>query len=144
MKDIMLVGIDGSPESQRAATFAAGRAKLNNAHLIVVYVIEWSPYTFNTPEENEVRHKRREEEISVAQERVLDPLLKQLRDLSVEVSGVMRHGHPAQVLNDLAADHGAIQTFIGRRGHSRLKNLLFGSVASDLVQTSRVPVTVVP
>jgi nucleotide-binding universal stress UspA family protein len=144
MTDIMLVGIDGSRESERAATFAAQRAKVNNARLLVVYVIEWSPYTFNTPEENELRHQRREQEIDVAQERVLTPLLKQLQDMQVDVSGLMRHGHPAQVLNDLAAEHRAIQVFIGRRGHSRLKNLLFGSVASDLVQTSIVPVTVVP
>ncbi len=144
MTDIMLVGIDGSRESERAARFAAQRAKVNNARLLVVYVIEWSPYTFNTPEENELRHQRRKQEFKVAQKKVLTPLLEQLQDMQVDVSGVMRHGNPAQVLNDLAAEHKAIQVFIGRRGHSRLKNLLFGSVASHLVQTSEVPVTVVP
>ena len=47
---------------------------------MVAYVIEWSPYSFNTPEENEKRHKRREEEIERAQSQVLDPLVASLQE----------------------------------------------------------------
>ena len=67
MADTMLVGVDGSESSRRAVDFAATRAKAGDARLIVAHVIEWSPYTFNTPEENEIRHRRREEEIARAQ-----------------------------------------------------------------------------
>ena len=61
-----------------------------------------------------------------------------------EVEGVVRHGHAAQVLSDLAGETGADQIFIGRRGLSKLQALLFGSVAGSLVQISPVPVTVIP
>ena len=44
----------------------------------------------------------------------------------------------------LADERGVTQIFTGRRGRSRLAALLFGSVASTLVQVSPVPVTVVP
>jgi nucleotide-binding universal stress UspA family protein len=111
---------------------------------VAAYVIEWSPYTFNTPEENEQRHKRREEEIERARTQVLDPLVATLRSSGLEVEGVVRHGHAAQVLSDLAVEHGAAQIFIGRRGISKIAALLFGSVAGSLVQVSPVPVTVVP
>ncbi len=144
MTDILLVGIDGSDGGRRAADFAATRAKAGNGRLVVAYVIEWSPYTFNTPEENEKRHKRREEEIERAEARVLDPLVASLKSSGVEVEGVVRHGHAAQVLSDLAGESGAAEIFIGRRGHSKLAALLFGSVAGTLVQISPVPVTVVP
>ena len=111
---------------------------------MVAYVIEWSPYTFNTPEENEMRHRRREEEIDRAQKEVLTPHLEVVKEVGVEVEGIVRHGHPAQVLTDLAAETGATQIFIGRRGLTKLQALLFGSVAGTLVQISAVPVTVVP
>lgn len=143
MTDTMLVGVDGSESSRRAADFAALRAKASGARLVVAYVIEWSPYTFNTPEENEQRHKRREEEIARAQAH-LAPLLKELKAAGVEVEGVVRHGHAADTLSALAREHGAAQIFIGRRGVSSIAAMLFGSVAGSLVQISPVPVTVVP
>ena len=144
MTDVMLVGVDGSESGRRAVDFAVTRAKAAGARVVVAYVIEWSPYTFNTPEENEARHKRREEEVERAQTQVLDPLVAALRDSGVAVDSVVRHGHPAEVMCGLANELGAAQIFIGRRGTSKVAALLFGSVAGSLVQISPVPVTVVP
>ena len=144
MTDTMLVGVDGSESSRRAADFAAARARAGDGRLVLAYVIEWSPYTFNTPQENEVRHKRRLEEIERAKTQVLDPLIAELRASGVEVEGAVRHGHAAEVLSGLAREFGAAQIFVGRLGHSRIAALLFGSVAVGLVQISPVPVTVVP
>lgn len=142
MTDTILVGVDGSEPCRRAADFAAKRAA--GARVVLAYVIEWSPYSFNTPEENEVRHKRREEEIERARTQVLDPLVTKLRASGLEVEGVVRHGHAAEVLSGLAGELGATQIFIGRRGVSTIQALLFGSVAGSLVQVAPVPVTVVP
>ena len=144
MTDTLLVGVDGSDGGKRAAEFAAGRAKESGARLVVAYVIEWSPYTFNTPEENEQRHKRREEEISRAESEVLRPLVASLKSEGIDAEGVVQHGHAAEVLSRMAQDRGARQIFIGRRGISQLKAMLFGSVAGSLVQISPVPVTVIP
>jgi nucleotide-binding universal stress UspA family protein len=141
--DTMLVGVDGSESSRRAANFAAMQAKAGGARLLVAYVIEWSPYSFNTPEENEQRHKRREEEIARADAH-LDPLLGELRAAGLQVESLVRHGHAADVLSGLAGEYGAGQVFVGRRGHSKIAAMLFGSVAGSLVQVSPVPVTVVP
>lgn len=139
-----LVGLDGSDGGRRAVEFAAARARAADTRLVVAYVIEWSPYTFNTPEENEIRHRRREEEIERARTQVLDPIVGELRAGGVEVEGVVRHGHAAEVLSGLAGEFGAAQIFVGRLGQSRIAALLFGSVAGSLAQISRVPVTVVP
>ena len=73
MTKVLLVGIDGSKCGERALEYAAEWAAASGHQLIVAHVIEWSPYTFNTPEENEMRHKRREEEIERAKAQVLDP-----------------------------------------------------------------------
>ena len=114
------------------------------ARLVVTYVIEWSPYTFNTPEENEQRHKRREEEIETATKTMLTPTLEKLKAASVNAEGLVRHGNVADVLNALASEFEADQIVVGRVGESGLKSLIFGSVTSKLVQTAKVPVTVVP
>ena len=144
MTNTLLVGVDGSEGGARAIKFAAQRAKESQAHLIVAYVIEWSPYTFNTPQENEARHKRREEEIARAENEVLRPLVDALKSEGLNAEGIVRHGQAAEVLSQLAGEHKVDQIFIGRRGLSKLKTLLFGSVASSLVQVSPVPVTVIP
>ena len=144
MTDTFLLAVDGSEPAARAAEFAKMRAKAGKARIVVAYVIEWSPYSFNTPEENEERHKRREEEIAKAKSQVLDPLVASLQGEGLEVEGVVRHGNVSEVLSELASENGACQIFIGRRGLSKVKAMLFGSVAGTLVQISPVPVTVVP
>ena len=144
MAEVILLGIDGSPNSERAADMAADHAKTTGRRLVVAHVIEWSPYTFNTPEENEERHKRREEEIERAEAHVVRPIIERLKKAGVEGETIVRHGHAAEVLSRLAKEHDARVIYIGRIGQSRLRELLFGSVAGSLVQISPVPVTVVP
>jgi nucleotide-binding universal stress UspA family protein len=144
MSDSFLIGVDGSAGSRRAVEFAAAHARAAGARVVAAHVIEWSPFTFNTPEENEQRHRRREEELARAHSQVLDPLVSELRAGGLEAEGVVRHGHAAEVLAGLAQELGVSQVFVGRRGHSTIANLLFGSVAGTLVQVAPVPVTVVP
>lgn len=144
MQDTVLAGVHGSDCSRRALDFAAGQAKLTQARLVLVYVIEWSPYSFNTAEENQRRHKRREQEIETAQQKILVPLLEALEEMGITADGVVRHGQVADVLIRVASTRKVNQIVVGRRGRSKAKTLLFGSVANHLVQTSPIPVTVVP
>ena len=54
----IVIGLDGSGSGERAVAYAKKQAKLiGKCELIAVYVIEWSPYSFQTPEENEERHQ---------------------------------------------------------------------------------------
>ena len=144
MDQLFLVGIDCSECSQRALDYAAAWAKANKARLAVVHVIEWSPFSFNTPMENEVRHKRREDELERAHAEIVDPVVRELRSQGIEAEGIIRHGHAAETINQLASEVGASNIIIGRKGASSIKTHLFGSVPSMLVQIADQPVTVVP
>jgi nucleotide-binding universal stress UspA family protein len=144
MTSTFLVAVDGSEGSDRAVEFATERALAGKAKLILAYIIEWSPYSFHTPEELAERHGRREEEIERAQTKLLGPVTESLKSKGVEVEQVVRHGHTSETLAKLAGEYDASQIFIGRKGESRVAALLFGSVTASLVQTSPVPVTVVP
>ena len=144
MSEIILVGIDGTEENRRAIDYAVNWAKRSKAKLILAYVIKWSPYSFQTAEENEQRHKRREEEIQIVQERVLDPMLDSLASEGLEITGVVRHGQVADSLIYIAKKHGATEIVVGRIGEKSLKTLIFGSVVAKLIQLSHIPVTIVP
>ena len=144
MSNSVLVAVDGSEGGGRALRYACDRAKLGGAKLIVTYVIEWSPYSFNTPEENAERHMRREQEIERATTGVVEPAAAIVKAEGIECETIVRHGAPAETLIELAKKHRVQQIVIGRRGQSGIKHLLFGSVAGNLVQTSPVPVVVVP
>ena len=144
MSKTILVGIDGTEENRRAIDYALEEAKQDNAKLILAYVIKWSPYTFNTPEENEARHQRREEEIKIVQERVLGPMLESLASEDLEIVGVVRHGQVAESLIHIAEKHGATGIVVGRIGKKDVKSLIFGSVVAKLIQLAAIPVTIVP
>ncbi len=144
MSLVFLVGVDCSTCGSRALEYAAERASVKDARLLVAHVIEWSPFSFSTPQENEERHKRREEEIQRAQSEIIDPILEDLKSRGIDAAGVVRHGHVADTLLSIARESEVTNIMIGRNGSSRLEARLFGSVASSLVQIADRPVTVVP
>ncbi|NNU80926.1 universal stress protein [Halovulum dunhuangense] len=142
----ILVGLDGSDAGQKALAHAKAQAgRMEGSRIILCYVIEWSPFSFQTPEENEQRHRRREEEISIARARVIEPALAALASDGFDAEGVVRHGHAADILEKVAREKGAAQIVVAREsGGSGLRNRIFGSVTGNLVASASVPVTVVP
>ncbi|MFK7942964.1 MAG: universal stress protein [Paracoccaceae bacterium] len=139
-----VVGYDGSPASRRAADFALALAKAHGGNVLIAHVLEWSPYSFLTPEEIEERHKRRGEELARAEAAVIKPLVEKLAGSGVEVESVIKYGHIADTLGTIAKDAGASQIFVGRDGSSAIAARVFGSVAGSLAQSAPVACTIVP
>ncbi|SDC93886.1 universal stress protein [Ruegeria marina] len=139
-----VVGYDGSAASRRALDFAMERAAAVGATIIVAHVLEWSPYSFLTPTELEERHKRRGEELARAESHLMAPLKSQLSGKGVPLETVIRYGHVADTLCEIATDNGAAQIFVARKGESSLAARVFGSVAGTLAQCAPVPCTIVP
>lgn len=144
MSNVFIVGYDGTKDGRRALDFALERAKPGNAEVHIVYVLEWSPYSFLTPEELEKRHARRKEEVELASTQIMSPLLKELEDSGVKVEGTIRYGKIPEVICDVAKMTGASQIIVGRNGGSDIAARFFGSVPGTLVQIAPVPITVVP
>jgi len=140
----IMVGVDCSECGDRAVNFAAGLARTSSTRLYVAHVIEWSPYSFSTVQENAERHKRREEEIHRAHAEIVDPVVARLKSEGLDVEGLVHHGHVADTLNALANANGVTNIVVGRQGESKLKAHVFGSVGSRLVQIADCAVTVVP
>ena len=144
MSGKILVALDGSDGGKRALAAAVDHARLTNSTLVLTYVIDWSPYSFHTPQELEERHQRRESEIQRANEMVLQPEMVALESSGVSAESVVRHGKIAETLLELTDEFNISQIYIGRLGESRVHSMIFGSVTAALIQSALVPVTVVP
>ena len=136
---ILLVAVDGSPTSMRAAAYAAGLARRERALLVAVYVdVPVSGLAAALPdggalelETHRLVAAELEEEITEAADRI-----------GVDIEYVVRRGDPfaeiASLANDLRAD--AVLVGCSQTGAHRL----IGSLAVRLVRAGRWPVTVVP
>jgi len=144
MSENFIVAVDGSPGSQRALKKAIDMATNGDKTLLLVHIIEWSAFSFHTPDELAQRHKRREEELDRANKAILAPAAKAVSDAGLKCETVVRHGHAAEMLAEVAKETNSSNIFIGRKGQSKVGTLLFGSVAGSLIQISPVDVTVTP
>ena len=140
----IVIGLDGTETGERVIAFAKDLARLiGSCELVVAYVIEWSPYTFQTPEENAQRHKRREEEVDLATSRIVTPAVEALREAGFQAQVVVRHGDVAETLNAITMEMGGSQIVVGRSSADGIKKRIFGSSTQNLVMHADVPVTVV-
>lgn len=140
----IVIGLDGTDAGERALAFAKDLAsKINACELLAIYVIEWSPFTFQTAEENAKRHNRREEEIELATSRIVEPAVTALKEAGFKASGLVRHGDVAETLNDLTVENGGAQIIVGRASPDGFAKRIFGSSTQNLVMHADVPVTVV-
>ncbi|MCB1409034.1 MAG: universal stress protein [Rhodobacteraceae bacterium] len=140
----IVVAFDGSDAGRRAVSLAADLAGSSGATLVVAHVLEWSPYSFLTQEELHERHKRRAQEVSRAEQALVQPVVDDLTARGLNATGEIRYGHVAETLVEIAQAHDAGQIVIGRLGAGGLSARLFGSVAGTLAQIAPVPVTIVP
>ena len=141
----IVVGLDGSPQGEKALAHAKRLARLiGECELVLVYVIEWTPYSFHNAEELAERHRRREQEIGQARDYVLKPAVTAAEAEAFQVLPIVRHGDAADILEAVAIEHGAAQIVIGRTGARNFRERLFGGVAGRLIAAASVPVTIIP
>ncbi len=141
---VIMVGVDRSDTSTRALDMGIRWALSHGDQLLVVHVIPWSPFSFNTPSDNEERHIRREQELKAAHEQVVDPMVERAKAAGVTAEAVLQHGNPAEALVEIADERDVLHILVGRTGDSMIKQAVFGSIANRLAQAAPVPVTVVP
>ena len=134
----VIVGVDGSPHSDRALSWACRRAEScgDTVRAVCTWPLgasgeDWTPQPGVKPE----GQRYAEQIVGKAVERAR-------RDHpSVKVETVVVQGHPGHVLVDMSAD--ADLLVVGSRGRSEVTGLLLGSVSQHSVHHAHCPVTVV-
>jgi nucleotide-binding universal stress UspA family protein len=135
----IVVGVDGSPGSRTALTWAAAEASDHAADLIVLNVWE---HTLLPPAGS----------VSVSERYVPDPSQRTADDLvqlikeelgedpPVPVQPRVKQGSPAKVLIEESAN--ADLLVVGTRGHGGFAGLVLGSVSQHVAAYAQCPVTV--
>ena len=144
MSDIKLIiaGVDGSDESQRALQFAYDEAAHHGASLTVV--MTWHPPALpQTPPYGALTDKDYDSQPKLEALGVLDGLVAELekRTPEVDVRTAIEEGSPAKVL--IERSKGADLVVVGSRGHGGFAGMLLGSVSHHLVTHAECPVVVV-
>ena len=136
----VVVGFDGSANSQLALRYGARAAQRRGSTLTVVTSFTVSPAVYTTlaavprvPDE-ELKQKATQE--------ALDRARELLKDYPSEVIYQSEQGDAAGVLVDKSAD--AQLVVLGARGHGGFLGLMLGSVASSLPAHAQSPTIIVP
>jgi nucleotide-binding universal stress UspA family protein len=144
MSNPILVAFDGSEGAERALRFAASTARTQDRPLQLVAVVEWQLFGAQNPMEMAAIEADVGSQITRYRVEVLGPRCAELVANGIQANFQVETGVVVPALEKAAADCGAVQIVVGRRGGSRWSKLLLGSVSSALVQSSEIPVTVVP
>lgn len=150
MAETLLVPVDGSPLSMRAATYALEVAEdAEDATVVALHVIDPMDPGYSTTTEVDVRtepphgseawyERAREEE-----ERLFEEVRELAADYDAELTTESVDGDPAREIVDYAEDHDVDHVYVGSHGRTGPTRLLLGQVAELVVRRAPVPVTVV-
>ena len=136
----ILVAVDGSDASQRAFIRAVEEAKVWNARLHVIYIVETGLFS-SLPADNtvEIMYRVLETEGNT----VLEKAKKYATDNGVTVITHMKQGHAGSEVLSLADKEKADLVIVGSHGKSQADRLLIGSVSTYVVTHSNVTTMVV-
>lgn len=137
----ILVGVDDSTTSLRAASYAAGLARRQGARLTAVYVGPLASMGVSSPGAGDVIAAEREafEETASDLRRRAEEAAK---DLGIEITFVAARGDPFTEIRRIADETRADAVVVG--ASTKAGHRLIGSLAVRLVRAGRWPVTVVP
>ncbi len=131
----IIVGIDGSPGSDAALAWACEEARLREAVIIALHVID-VPYELPREPITEPNDK-----IEKKGQHVLDGALARAPGEGVTIEPRLLEGAPGELL--IEASDGALLVVVGARRHGALTSLVRSSPFDAVVHHAHCPVVVV-
>ncbi|MDX1626297.1 MAG: universal stress protein [Wenzhouxiangellaceae bacterium] len=137
----ILVPVDGSENALRATRYALVLAEALSVQLRLLYV-----FPVASVEIIGMAGMSRDDIDQAAQasaQRVFDEVHSGIGETPVKILDETSIGDPAEEIIRCTEDDHDLLVVIGRRGLSRIRSLLVGSVSEKVVRHARAPVTVV-
>lgn len=134
----LVVGLDGSENSQHALDWAIKLAKPLDAEVFAVHAAQPLTLTYGiTPTEFDDETLRR------IQKEVDEVWCEPLRKAGVRFQARFELGRAADVLSQVASQEGADAIVVGRRGRGAVTEALLGSVSHELGHRATTPLVII-
>lgn len=133
----ILVGIDGSPNSNEAIAVAGDLAQRYNASICLLHAFPHVSDLLGTPQYENLLEAR-----SAIGAQVLESSRKQI-PASVTVEQQLLEGPAAPAILRVADEEGCDLIVVGSRGYGQLAGMLLGSVSSVVAQRARCAVLII-
>jgi nucleotide-binding universal stress UspA family protein len=137
MYDHIVVPVDGSEAAERAARCGLELARLFDATVDVVHVVERKALGLASTAAETERLRARGQAVLAAVEELA-------AEFASPVETALRDGKPAERIGAFAAERDADLLVVGRQGMTGLGKRLLGGTTEQLLHRSDVPVFVVP
>jgi nucleotide-binding universal stress UspA family protein len=133
----IVVGVDGSPCSERALEWAAALAAELGAEVVAVHALGLLVHVGATT-------APAQEHRAEVRARLEGPWTASLRAAGVAHRCVLVDGNPVTALLAAAGEHGGCMVVVGSRGTGGFPGLQLGSTSHQLAQYASLPVVIVP
>jgi len=134
----ILVAVDGSEHSMRAAEYAVGLVGLVGAEIILTHCHKPFPVLLGEPYFQKAINK-----INEAAQELMAPYAALLRQNEIPHSDRIMDGSPAEIISSVAKIEKVDIIIMGSRGLNDLEGLLLGSVTHRVLKTAPCPVLVI-
>ncbi|HYZ91581.1 MAG TPA: universal stress protein [Actinomycetota bacterium] len=132
----IVVGVDGSENSQLALAWAAAEAKLRGSSLHLIHSWTFPPAFPGADGLPRADLKGSAEQV------LADAVASLPKDGEIQLKAEVANELPAQAL--IGASEGAEMIVVGSRGRGGFKGLLLGSVSQQVVHHAHCPIVIVP
>lgn len=136
----VLVAVDGSESSLKAARMGAEIAQKFGARVTLMHVV---PRLMLPPDVYGLTIAEVEKEHRAYADALLDRTARELAPLGLELTRSVRYGAPAEAIAEEAAATDVGMVVIGSRGLGAVARVFLGSVSDRLVHISPKPVLIV-
>jgi len=136
----ILIATDGSENINKAVEYALDIAKLANAKVHALYVVDTAAFA-SIPMDAawEGMYEIQHEEGHAA----VEAIQKKAEELGLFAEGIVIEGHPAREIVEQSVNRGMDLIVMGTVGKTGWNRLVLGSVAAKVSQSSSIPVMVV-
>jgi len=134
----ILVPVDGSDYSIRAAEYALDLAKLIDAEIFLVHCHKTLPTILGKP-----YYQKVVDDVMGKSNKLMEPYINLFQEAGIKFTDRILEGPPTDIISEVAEIEGCDIIVMGSRGHNKLEGLFLGSVTHRILHTAPCPVLVV-
>ena len=134
----ILVPVDGSDHSMRAAEYALELAKLIDAEIFLLHCRKTLPAVLGEP-----YYQKAVDDLMEKSNELIEPYRDLFQEAGIQFTYRILEGRPTNIIPEVAEIEECDMIIMGSRGHTNLEGLFLGSVTHRVLHIAPCPVLVV-